>query len=185
MAAVEPVPTLSDSEQKALLAEYQANVTLWQHDDMLRQQRTAAFLAINAALLTAVAAMTALKAPLLYFGITVSVLSLFGILTCFVWKAVHRRNREFMRFRRLQLASIEARLPGLTTFRHTHEAFDRGGSITFPATGVTFAVVEGARTGSAATEERLPVLLGFLWLTVGLAGAGVAWAARNGVAAIG
>ena len=158
---------------------------LWQHDDMLRQQRTATFLAINAALLTALAAMTALKTPLLYVGITMSVLSLFGISTCFVWKAVHRRNREFMRFRRLQLASIEARLPGLTTFRHTLEAFERGGSITFPATGVRFAVAEDARTGSAATEEQLPVLLGVLWLTVGIAGAVVAWMARNGGAAIG
>jgi hypothetical protein len=185
MPPVDPAPTDRDGELKALLAEYQANVTLWQHDDMLRQQRTATFLAINTVLLTALAAMTALKVPLLYFGITVSVLSPFGMAICGVWHAVHRRNREFMRFRRLQLASIEARLPGLTTFAHTLEAFERGGRVTFAATGARFEVEKRARTGSAATEEWLPVLLGGLWLLVGITGAAVAWMARDGVAPTG
>jgi hypothetical protein len=185
MTPVDPAPTDRDGELKALLAEYQANVTLWQHDDMLRQQRTATFLAINTALLTAFAAVTALKVPLLYFGITLLALSPFGIAICYVWKAVLRRNREFMRFRRRQLASIEARLPGPTTFQHTLEAFERGGEITFPATGETFRVAKEARRGSSATEERLPVLIGILWLVVGIAGAVASAAALNGVAATG
>jgi hypothetical protein len=82
MPPVDPAPTDRDGELKALLAEDQANVTLWQHDDMLRQQRTATFLAINTALLTAFAAVTALKVPLLYFGITLLALSPFGIAIC-------------------------------------------------------------------------------------------------------
>ena len=176
MAAVSDIPSLSDAERQALLAEYQANVSLWQHDDVLRQQRTTTFLAINTVLLTALAAMTALKAPLLYFGLTAFGLSLFGIAICRVWKIVHVRNREYARFRRLQLQSIEARLPGgLTTFRLTNEAFEKKVPITFPFTAASFTIVERARTSSAGTEERLPVLLGILWFTIGAAGAVVAW----------
>jgi hypothetical protein len=173
---VTDIPTLSDGERQALLAEYQANVSLWQHDDVLRQQRTTTFLAINTVLITAVAAMTALEAPLRYLGLAAVGLSIFGIAICRVWKIVHVRNRDYARFRRLQLQSIEARLPGgLTTFRLTNEAFEKKAPITFPFTAASFTIAERARTSSAATEERLPVLLGILWLTIGAVGAIVAW----------
>jgi hypothetical protein len=64
-------------EQARLLAEYQANVDLWKHDDTLRQERVGNFLNVNAALLAAVGVAAGLKPPLKYIG---------GVgLLCAVW----------------------------------------------------------------------------------------------------
>lgn len=165
----------------SLLAEYEANIALWQHDDSLRQQRSATFLTVSTVLLTALAALTALQAPLGYVGAIALIFSVFGMIVCRVWHVVQLRNAEYVRFRRLQLLSIEARLPGLTTFKNTYEAFYKGAEVRFLAIGDKFSVSTKAKGRSTVSEGLLPLLVGALWLIVGLAGMAVAFAKwRNG-----
>ncbi len=159
-----------------LLAEYEANVALWQHDDSLRQQRSGTFLTVNTVLLTALGALTALQAPLRYVGVLALVFSVFGMIVCRVWHVVQLRNAEYIRFRRYQLRSIEARLPELTTFTNTYDAFYKGAEVKFPATGDSFRVEMKAQRRSTLSEGLLPVLIGVFWSIVGLAGLAFAMA---------
>ena len=48
---------LTEREEKRLLEEYNVNVEMWKHDDMIRQTRTGNFLNVNTILLVALSAM--------------------------------------------------------------------------------------------------------------------------------
>jgi hypothetical protein len=74
------------------------------------------------------------------------------------------RNAEYIRFRRLQLQSIEAKLPGLSTFQNVYRAFYQCQPVSLAALPEPFAVKACARTASTAVEGRLPVLIGGVWL---------------------
>jgi hypothetical protein len=63
-------------------------------------------------LLSALAAVIALGAPLRYLGVIAVVFSAFGATVCRVWHVTRARNAEYVRFRRFQLRSIEARRRG-------------------------------------------------------------------------
>ena len=167
-------PTDPPVKRDELLAEYEANVALWQHDDSLRQQRNGTFLTVNTVLLTALAAVTALQAPIPYVGAIALVFSVFGVIVCRVWHVVQLRNAEYVRFRRYQLRSIEARLPGLTTFRNTYDAFYQGAEVKFPETGESFRVSTTAQRRSTLSEGLLPVLIGVFWSIIGAAGLAIA-----------
>ncbi|MBK7707773.1 MAG: hypothetical protein IPJ30_18975 [Acidobacteria bacterium] len=168
--ASEPPVLEVAADTSLLIAEYQANLTLWQHDDILRQHRNTTFLNVNTLLLTVLAALTALKAPTHYLGATAIVFSIFGIAVSRVWHKVQIRNSEYIRFRRLQLKSIEARLPGVTTFENTYEAFYRLNEVTFHSNDVPFCISESAKARSTMTEGRLPTVVSLLWLTIGTTG---------------
>jgi len=75
-----------------LMAEYQVNVALWQHDDSLRQQRNGNFLTVNTVLLAALGALSALQAPLPYLGAIGVAFGVFGAIVCRVWHVVQVRN---------------------------------------------------------------------------------------------
>jgi hypothetical protein len=94
---------------------------------------------------------------------------------CGIWDRVQRRNAEYIRFRRHQLRSIEARLPELATFNNTHLAFERGESIHFRGIDESFALKRSARRSSTLTEGVLPRALIALWLLALLAT--LAWTA--------
>lgn len=163
-------------DRDALIAEYKANIALWQHDDSLRQQRNRTFLTVNTVFFTALAALTTLQAPMRYVGAIALAFSVFGMIVCRVWYVVQRRNAEYVRFRRYQLRSIEARLPGLTTFRNTYDAFYNGVEVRFPAIEDSFCVEMKAQRRSTLSERLLPLLIGVLWSLIGLAGMAVAFA---------
>ncbi len=161
---------LDERVQARLLAEYEANVSLWQHDDMLRQQRTANFLVINTGLVTVVGIVAGFKPPTLYLGAIVAFFAIFGLLLCLIWNAVQKRNAEYIRFRRLQLREIEAQLPDMRTFQNIYRAFYQ--SQTIQCGDTEFAVNRAARTSSTFSEGRLPMFIGGFWL-VAVAIAGV------------
>jgi hypothetical protein len=163
------------ADPQALLAEYEANVALWQHDDLLRQQRSSTFLTVNTVLLTAMAALAALQVPLHYLGAMAFVFSLFGMVVSRFWHVVQVRNGEYVRFRRFQLLSIEARLPGLTTFRNTYDAFYGRKEIGFLATEASFSLSKAAQHRSTVSEGRLAIVMGVLWAIIGAGGLVVAW----------
>lgn len=160
-------------DQANLLAEFDANVALWQHDDMLRQQRNGIFLTVNAVLLGFLGAAAGLSAPRVYIGAVTIVFSVFAMLICRVWHFVQVRNAEYVRFRRFQLRSIESRLPPMTTFTNTYQAFYEHEQVSFPGMTSVFEIHDRCRHRSTLVEGNLPQLLGFFWLLIGLAGSAV------------
>jgi len=114
---------LTELEQSRFLAEYQANVDLWKHDDTLRQQRSGNFLSVNTALVAALGVVVSLEPPIEYIGGIGLLFAVFGILLCVMWHLVQVRNAEYVRFRRFQLRFIESKLTGLSTFQNIFRAF--------------------------------------------------------------
>jgi hypothetical protein len=162
---------MDELTQGRLLAEYQANVDLWQHDDQLRQQRSGNIMTINTGLLAVLGTLATLDPAAPYFGFPFIML-LFGILGSVValnWYFISARNAEYVRFRRIQLRSIEAQLPWLTTFLNTYTAFYRKQRVTFPR--ISFEISKQGRLSSTRAENLLPVFMGLLWtgcIAVGL-----------------
>lgn len=156
--------------QEQLLAEYHANVELWKHDDSLRQDRQRNFLTVTTVLLATLAALAGLRVPVVYAAGIASFFALYGILICRVWHAVQIRNAEYVRFRRFQLWSIEARLPDLTTFTNTYAAFYENKDVSFAGLNDRFALHSQARNRSTLNEGKLPLLVGLLWAAIGATG---------------
>jgi hypothetical protein len=162
--------TIDPDLQTRLLAEYQANITLWQHDDTLRQTRTGNFLGVNTALLAALGVVASLK-PQLSFAAGIGFLfALFGISLCVIWYKVQLRSAEYIRFRRFQLVAIEKQLPGLSTFHNIYQAFYNHQTLHFGAPANDFTIAPNAATRSTATESSLPFLIGGFWVAISIAG---------------
>lgn len=157
---------MTDDRTSRLLAEYQANVELWKHDDSLRQQRIGNFLTVNTILLVTITAIVGLKPPWDYVAATWLLISVFGLLVCRMWYRVHVRNAEYVRFRRFQLRSIEAELTELTTFTNTYDAFYEYKPVDFPKLEDRFELDEQAKRSSTLSESVLPQLLGGFWTAV-------------------
>jgi hypothetical protein len=157
---------MDSDTRNALLTEYTANVELWKHDDSLRQQRNSTFLAVNTVLLSAIAALGAFKTQAAILAAVTCLFSIFGVAVCRVWQDVQLRNAEYVRFRRLQLKAIEARLGELSTFSNTYAAFNEMQTVEFPSTGQVFTVEHGSSESSTSAEGRLPRLLTGLWIVV-------------------
>lgn len=155
---------LTDLEQSRALAEYEANVDLWRHDDSLRQQRAGNFLSVNTALVAALGVVVSLKPPVQYIGIIGLMFAAFGLLLCWVWHVVQVRNAEWVRFRRFQLRAIELKLPGLSTFQNVYAAFYERKSIDFQAPIGEFVLRPVARKPSTVSEGQLPWLIAGFWL---------------------
>jgi hypothetical protein len=162
---------LTELEQGRLLAEYQANVELWQHDDTLRQQRAGNFLGVNTALVASLGVVASLEPPVRYIGGIGLVFAVFGLLLCAVWHVVLVRNAEYVRFRRFQLQHIESKLPGLTTFHNVYRAFYEAQPISFEPPIGEFVLRPAARRSSTLSEGALPFLIGAFWSLVAAAGA--------------
>ena len=167
---IAPVQAPDSDAQARLLAEYQANVALWQHDDNLRQTRTGNFLGVNTALMAALGVVASLKPQWPFVAGIGLLFGVFGLSMCAIWYKVQLRSAEYIRFRRFQLLEIERQLPGLTTFRNTMQAFYGHQTIHFGAPAQDFTVEPRAATRSTVTEERLPFLIGGLWAAIFIAG---------------
>lgn len=163
--------SLDEHDFNALLTEYHANIELWKHDDILRQQRNTNFLTLNAALLTVLAALIALEVPSLYLGVAALTFFLFGLSVCYVWYSIQARNAEYVRFRRFQLRSIEAKIPVLSTFKNTFIAFYSKKKVVFPNldADAEFVLQKEAQKSSTLIERWLPLIIGALWIFIGIA----------------
>lgn len=170
---------LTELEQSRLLAEYQANVNLWQHDDTLRQQRAGNFLSVNTVLVAALGVVTSLNPPVQYIGGVGLLFAAFGLLLCIMWHRVQVRNAEYIRFRRFQLRSIESKLPGLSTFQNTFTAFYQAQPLSFEPPIGEFALSPAARKRSTLSEGLLPALVGGFWLVAAVVAAILLIAAPN------
>ena len=146
-----------------LLTEYEANVALWQHDDTLRQARTANFLTVNTTLLVALGAFVSLGSSVLEISMVVFLIAVFGFIICNIWESTLVRNAEYIRFRRFQLREIEAHLSEITTFTNTYAIFYQHNRILFDKIQDSFALKNSAKISSTLTEGRLPVILRLFW----------------------
>ena len=150
-----------------LLAEYEINVGLWKHDDSLRQQRISNFLTLNTGLLVGLGLVLGIEIPNRWAqAITTASFVLFGVIVAIVWHYVLRRNLAYIRLRRNQLRSIEARLRPLSTFGNTHRELYLQDPVDFE--GVADPLRSPSTAPSAPTEGLLPTLVGVLWVAVGI-----------------
>ena len=165
-------------DEAQLLVEYRANIELWKHDDMLRQERDKKFLNINTWLIVALGIMFQInKSNSTYgsfaFGISLIAFSIFGIVICYIWDKVLSRNSDYIRFRKMQLREIEAHLKMLGTFHNSKLALDQGETITFEKNNEAFTIDRKDDKGtlsSTATEGRLPVIVAVIWIGILIVG---------------
>jgi hypothetical protein len=149
-----------------LITEYQVNVELWKHDDELRQQRNNTFLTMNTILLVALGSLITLGNTASNEALMAVLISIFGLPVCYIWNRVQVRNSEYIRFRRYQLRSIEARLPGFSTFANQSEAMDRHEEIEFQGISATFKITKPAARSSTRLEGLLPSVIAGFWLLI-------------------
>jgi len=156
-----------------LLAEYQAAIQLWQHDDNLRQARQANFLNANVILAAVLGAVLSVKSDLAWVPLLSTVTSAFGLPLCIVWYRVQRRSSEYIRFRRFHLRDLEARIGGLSLITSQSTALSDHAPVAFSASGETFSPDPSTRS-STSTEARVPLFLAGFWVLVLVAGASFA-----------
>ena len=154
-------PATNTSE--LLKLEYEINVDLWKHDDWVRERRIANYLTVNTILLIALSAVISLGLTYNYISLISILFSSFGILFCVIWKRLLMRNSQYILFRRLQLLSIESRMPGITTFTNTYDALYRFKEITFKGIDEKFKIDKRCKKRSGVSEELLPVYLALFW----------------------
>jgi hypothetical protein len=159
-----------NEREEMLLVEYQVNVELWKHDDLFRLNRAQGYMTFNTILIVALGTLVTLDKTHEYVAAISVLFSLFGILVSRVWNQNHARNSEYIRFRRLQLQSIEAKLKGLTTFRNTYQAFYQKKKIHFAALGCDFDLSPKAKERSVISESKLPRFVGAFWCISGISG---------------
>ncbi|OGO35160.1 MAG: hypothetical protein A2W35_13505 [Chloroflexi bacterium RBG_16_57_11] len=153
-----------------LVVEYQVNVDLWKHDDDLRQQRNHTFLTMNTVLLVALGSLITLGDTLGDKALMAILISIFGLPVCYIWNRVQARNGEYIRFRRYQLRSIEARLPGFSTFGNQHLAMDLHKQIGFEGIAEKFEISKSGAGSSTRLEGFLPGVIAGFWLLILLGG---------------
>ena len=154
---------MNNQKDDKLIAEYNANVELWKHDDSLRQHRQSNFLTVNTILLVGLGAVIGLKPPIQNLAIVSLVFSIFGLFLSAIWHKVQVRNAEYVRFRRLQLLHIESKLGSMDTFTNTYRAFYKNKDIDFGGDVDQFVLSNQAKRRSTLSEGRLPILLGVFW----------------------
>lgn len=163
---------MEERRERLLLEEYRLNVELMIHDDKLRQQRISNFLTANSLLALALGAFLSNPAGIKGFSIEMGMilLSLFGLGLSLLWHFIQARNSEYIRFRRLQLRSLEARLGYLTTFRRTYTGLNQHQAVDFEELGETFCISDPAKASSTYREGSLPLIIIGFWGVVLLKG---------------
>jgi hypothetical protein len=154
--------------QEILLAEYKANVDLWQHDDNLRQKRTTTFLAVNLALF-GIVAFVIKESALVGEWTTIASGSavMFGIVICVVWFLVQARSEQYLRFRRRQLAEIEGKLGASDTFTKQYAAISLGEPVTFVHSKEgPFIRTNVTSVSSSKLEAVLPLAMILVWIII-------------------
>ena len=162
---------MDDQLHRNLLVEYQANVEMWKHDDNVRQQRARNFLTVNTLLIVGIAGVVSFKPGPLYVGAILIIFSIVGVSLNSIWRSVLQRSAEWIRFRRLQLKSIESKLEGMSTFQNTYRAFyDGHETVYFGAEIPKFEISSAAKKRSTLTEGKLPSLMLRFWTIAGIGG---------------
>src|SRR5687767_7106812 len=105
--------------------EYRANIELWMYDATFRNQRSGTFLNINTALLVALSILITISPSIRNISITSVLISLFGLMTCTMWRQIMIRNAAYMNFRRFQLRGLETQLQNVTTFGNQWKALNK------------------------------------------------------------
>jgi hypothetical protein len=157
---------MNENDTQILLSEYQANLTLWQHDDNLRQQRYGTFLNINSLLLVVLGGIVSLEPPIENAAIVAILIALFGFPICLMWHQVQSRNAEYIRFRRYQLRAIEAKLKPMSTFQNQWMALNKFEVVQFKNIKDEFELKPQAKSSSTIIEGRLPLVLASFWAAV-------------------
>ncbi len=156
---------MNDHLRQNLLEEYQANVEMWKHDDNVRQQRARNFLTVNTLLILGLAGIVSFWKDHLYLGVILIIFSSVGLSLNLIWRSILHRSSEWIRFRRLQLASVESKLDGMSTFQNTLRAFyDKYETIDFGTNISQFTISSTAKKQSTITEGYLPSLMVLFWL---------------------
>ena len=150
--------------------EYRVNIDLWMYDATFRQQRSETFLNINTALLVALSILITINPSVRNISIIGVLISLFGLLTCSMWRQILIRNAAYMNFRRYQLRGLEVQLQNVMTFRNQWKALNLYEPLSLPGLDDTFQVTKPARVSVINIENRVPLLLSGLWLLIFISG---------------
>lgn len=160
-----------DEQQIAkLLAEYEANIELWKHDDNTRMQRNGIFLSVNTLLTVALGTLITISPSIWSAAATACLISVFGLPICVMWYRILLRAGEYVRFRRFQLRAIEAQLQDVTTIRNQWRALNEYETVSFNGIEDTFTIKRSAKCSVTAIENRLPLVVTGFWLLVLLGG---------------
>ncbi len=159
---------MDNRQEKLLLEEYRLNVELMIHDDKLRQQRISNFLTANSLLAVALGAFLGNPIGLKGFSIEMGMilLSLFGLGLSLLWHFIQVRNSEYIRFRRFQLRSLEAKLGHLTTFTRIHMGLSQHKLIAFEGIEEPFSIGRPGKISSTYREGSLPFIMIGFWAVV-------------------
>ena len=162
------------NDQEILLAEYQANIELWQHDDNLRQRRNGTFLNTNSIYIVALSLLVATDPPLITLAVMATLVSIFGFSICLLWHFIQIRNAEYIRFRRFQLRSIENSIKTVSTFTRQWLALNKHEEVMFGNIDEKFIITPKAKLSTTTSlEGNLPFVTAAFWLLVFLSGASV------------
>jgi hypothetical protein len=93
-------------------------------------------------------------------------MSVLGLTSSYIWFRVQARNAEYVRFRRLQLGSIEAQLEGMSTFGHIQTAFYEHKDVLLKGTGTHFSISARGTSSSTKTEGVFPQVMMLFWAAV-------------------
>ena len=163
MKDLQKVKLTNEQKISNLRDEYRANIDLWMYDATFRQQRSETFLNINTALLVALSILITINSSILNISITGILISLFGLLTCSMWRQILIRNAAYMNFRRYQLRGLETQLQNVTTFRNQWRALNLYERLSLPGLDDAFQVSKPAKVSVINIENRVPLLLSGLW----------------------
>ncbi len=147
--------------EEVLLREYTINLELWKHYDIARQKKTENFLTINTILAGAIAVLIGGN---FYSHTLIIPISIIGFALSVMWYLIMRRNSDYMRFQRLQLLSIEARLPkDVTTFTNMYDAFDKNKTVSF------IGIKDKFKTNTISANKidgMFPTIIAATWLLI-------------------
>lgn len=140
--------------------EYEINLDIWKHVDVLRQGRNQTFLASNSATLIATGLIVAATNDPVVEGSAAVAAGVFGMSLCRIWSAVQVRHHAYIRFHRFKLRSLEESLT-VSTFTEQLEAFEHGNDVVLGSR--TFSLDEKERKSASAGEASLPGRFALLW----------------------
>jgi hypothetical protein len=150
--------------------EYRANIDLWVYDITFRNQRIGAFLNINTALLVALSILITISPSIRNISLTGALISLFGLMTCMMWRQIMIRNAAYVNFRRFQLRGLEIQLQNVTTFRNQWKALNEYERLSIAGLEDSFQIIKPAKVSAIDIENRIPLLLSGLWSLILMGG---------------
>lgn len=170
MKDLQKVKLTNEQKISNLRDEYRANIDLWVYDNTFRNQRNGTFLNINTALLVAVSILITISPSILNISITGALISVFGLVTCLLWRQIMIRNAAYVNFRRYQLRGLELQLQNVTTFGNQWKALNEYERVSIAGLEETFQISKPAKVSALDIENKIPLLLSGLWLIIFIAG---------------